>query len=171
MRVMFLIMWVSLVLVLCGCYEQSDADRQQAAETERLTSEAFRQVGMPDITRFTEKKLAKDIYELRDRADLTTWTYIIDLNGKLHLLGQSIGYGLPYSVQYTNPMKREQAHTERYTIPQPEANGLFMPDGLSATWVLLIDPNDGKPKPVYVEPQILVSPFPLPSSEIELVLP
>lgn len=161
MRFVILTALCVIVFVSANCREGSDADRQQAAETERVTSEAFRQVGMPDITRFTEKKLAKDIYELRDRADLTTWTYIIDLNGKLHLLGRSIGYGLPYSVQYTNPMKHEWNGSASYEIPQPEANGLFMPDGLSATWVLLIDPTDGKPKPVYVEPQILVSPFPL----------
>jgi hypothetical protein len=35
-----------------------------------------------------------------------------------------------------------------------------MPDGLSATWVMLKGP-DGKVKPVYIEPQIIVSPFKL----------
>jgi hypothetical protein len=36
-----------------------------------------------------------------------------------------------------------------------------MPEGLSATWVMLVDPKTGEPRPVYVEPSILVSPFPL----------
>jgi len=33
---------------------------------------------------------------------------------------------------------REQGMT---TIPQPDPNGLFMPDGLSATWLMMIDPE------------------------------
>jgi len=32
--------------------------------------------------------------------------------------------------------------------------------GLSATWLMMID-KDGVAQPVYVEPQIIVSPFPL----------
>jgi len=35
-----------------------------------------------------------------------------------------------------------------------------MPDGLSATWLMMID-KDGKSRPVYIEPEIIVSPFPL----------
>lgn len=152
-----------LGIVACtGCEPGPTADRAQARETEKMAAEAHRQVGMPDITRFQEKKLARDIYELRDRADLPTWTYIVDMHGKLHLLGQSIGYGLPYSVQFTNPERRIRLSAGGgYIMPQPEANGLFMPDGLSATWILLVDPDGGDPRPVYVEPQILVSPFPI----------
>jgi hypothetical protein len=38
-----------------------------------------------------------------------------------------------------------------------------MPTGLSATWILASTPEG--PKPVYVEPEILVSPFPLHETE------
>ena len=37
--------------------------------------------------------------------------------------------------------------------------GLFMPEGLSATYVMCM--IKGKLKPVYVEPEIIVSPFKL----------
>jgi hypothetical protein len=131
-------------------------DGQQRAETEKMVAEAHRQTGIPNIRNFTERKFAKMIYELRDK-EVATYSYFMDMYGKLHFLCESIGYGLPYSVQYVNPEKRI---TGPLTIPQPEPNGLFMPDGLSATWVLCSD-GKGSVKPVYSEPALIVSPFPL----------
>ena len=165
---------VVLVVCLTGCQPETSAtptaDIRQANETKMRLAEADRQVGMPDITRFTERKLAKDILELRDK-EIATWTYIVNLNGDLIFLGTSIGYGLPYSVQFTNPVKLIDAERALnttlwedsgrvQTVPQADPNGLFMPDGLSATWIMLKGP-DGKVHPTYVEPEILVSPFPL----------
>jgi hypothetical protein len=122
---------------------------------------------MPSIVNFQERKLAKEIYELRDKENLICYTYLkSDYTGKLIFLGKCVGYGLPYSVQFTNPQKYvEDPHGSfdagSIVIPQAYLNGLFMPEGLSATWVMLIDPNTGKPRPVYVEPEVVVSPFPL----------
>jgi hypothetical protein len=142
----------------------SSADKKQAEATKIALAEADRQIGMPDITRYTERKLAKDILELRDK-EIATYCYIVSLNGDLIYLGEAIGYGLPYSVQFTNPeriLKYDEypGSGSGGTIPQADPNGLFMPDGLSATWVMLKGP-DGKVKPVYIEPQIIVSPFKL----------
>lgn len=142
-----------MLLGLAAC--DNPTDRKQTAQTEEMVAEAHRQVGMPAITNFTERKFAKMILELRDQ-EIKTYTYIIDMHGNLHFLTESIGYGLPYSVQFTNP---ERYHINGTTLPQPDPNGLFMPGGLSATWILASTP-DGV-KPIYVEPQILVSPFPL----------
>jgi len=36
-----------------------------------------------------------------------------------------------------------------------------MPEGLSATWLMMEDPSTKEIKPVYVEQEILVSPFKL----------
>jgi len=44
-------------------------------------------------------------------------------------------------------------------MPQADPNGLFMPEGLSATWVMLWDENTEEFRPVYFEPVIIVSPF------------
>jgi len=144
-----------------GCVEESKSDQAQKQETEQRLAEAHKQVGMPDITRWTERKLARDILELRDK-ELTTYTYIVNLNGDLIFLGESIGYGLPYSVQFTNPKKVGASYSQGgfAILPQADPNGLFMPDGLSATWVMLKGP-DGKIHPVYVEPKLIVSPFKL----------
>lgn len=155
------------LLVGIGCVEQkSSSDARQAAETNKRLDEADRQIGMPDITRFTERKLAKDILELRDK-EFTTYCYIVNLNGELIFLGEAIGYGLPYSVQFTNPERVERVRLEEYqTLPQADPNGLFMPDGLSATWIMLKGP-DGKVHPVYIEPEIIVSPFKLHAEKAE----
>ena len=147
------------------------ADTALSRKTEQAMKEANRQVGMPAIKNFQERKLMKMILELRDQENLVCHAYIVNLEGKLIYLGQCVGYGLPYSVQYTNPEKvainehRTHAHGGDHsvwgTLPQPDPNGLFMPDGLAATWLMLIDKESGEPRPVYVEPEILVSPFKL----------
>ena len=86
-----------LVVFSVGCVDHTriDADARQAAETKRRLDEADKQVGMPDITSFRERKLARDILERRDK-ELTTFTYITSMTGELVFLGESIGYGLPY---------------------------------------------------------------------------
>lgn len=142
---------------LIGCVESSD--REQRKATEEALKEAHSQIGMPAIKNYQERKLAKMIFELRDQEDLVCYAYIVSWEGKLIFIGKCIGFGLPYSVQYTNPMKRIFSNSGA-TIPQADPNGLFMPDGLSATWLMMVD-NKGVARPVYIEPQIIVSPFPL----------
>ena len=153
MKKFILLALVSLLLV--GCLDSSDSEQREA--TEQSLKEAHTQVGMPAIVNFQEKKLAKMIFELRDQADLITYAYVVNLEGELIFIGKCIGFGLPYSVQYTNP---ERYYHTGATLPQADPNGLFMPEGLSATWLMMLDKN-GEARPVYVEPQIIVSPFPL----------
>lgn len=157
------ILIITLLLAVGGCKSAiSDADRKQAAETERMLSDAHKQVGMPDIVNFTERKLARDILELRDSENLSTYCYIVNMHGDLIYLGEAIGFGLPYSVQFTNPEKAMWRSNGGFLkLPQADPNGLFMPAGLSATWILLKDPDSGEARPVYIEPQIIVSPFKL----------
>jgi len=153
-----LVIAASLFFLLTSeaCVNESSVDKEQAQQTETLLAEANRQVGMPNIVNFTERKLMKQILELRDTDGLHTYTYIIDLNGHLHFLTESIGFGLPYSVQYTNPERKIGNYQYGLaTIPQADPNGLFMPTGLSATWVIAVTENG--PTPMYVEPQIVVS--------------
>lgn len=154
----------TLFMVSCDTERKTSADAEQQRATENSMKEANRQVGMPGIVNFQEKKLMKQIYELRDQENLICYAYYLDLYGGKHFLGQCIGYGIPYSTQFSNPEKivHRQTHNGGSfgTLPQPEPNGLFMPDGLAATWLLLLD-ADGTPHPVYVEPSIIVSPFKL----------
>lgn len=150
-------------LAVTGCDPQPEsADKKQGQATEKMQGEAVAQVGMPAIVNFSEMRDAKENYELRDKPQATI-TYIVDLNGKLHKLCDSVGYGLPYGVQYSNPQKiAASSHNVGYAIlPQAEPNGLFMPASADGTWVKCLDPFDKTMKTVYIEPRVIVSPFPL----------
>jgi hypothetical protein len=88
------------------------------------------------------------------------------MNGNRHFLCQSIGFGIPASVQYVNPQVHRRVWlsknlSDSATLPQAEPNGMFMPDSLSATYVMCINPKTKKISPVYFEPQLIVSPFKL----------
>lgn len=150
-------------LVSCGEPGQ-DLDEDQAKKTADLLAEADRQVGMPNMVNWQERKLMKMIFELRDRSDLICYAYLYDRNsGSVgEYLGRCLGYGLPYSVQFTNPERVaiDGPNGKTLSLPQADPNGLFMPTGLSATWLMLLD-EEGEPRPVYVEPEIIVSPFAL----------
>ena len=154
-----------IAVALTGCDYTPSAEQEQSRATEQLQAEAQAQVGMPDILNWTEKRQMKDILELRDQPELITFTYIVNMDGDLLPLCQSIGYGLPYSVQYTSPEKVSVHGAGQgrvgFSLPQADPNGLYMPDGLSATWVLCTNPLDGSIDPVYVEPSIIVSRFEL----------
>jgi competence protein ComGC len=156
----------ALVFANCKKNEGNKTDELQAQQTERLMIEANNQIGMPNIKNFQQKKLMKMIYELCDKENLVCYAYIkSDYQGKLFCIGKCIGYGIPFSAQYTNPQKFVEGDLgERYgDIPMPQAdpNGLYMPVTSSATWLMMVDPKTKKPRPVYIEPEIVVSPFPL----------
>jgi len=139
----------------------SSPDGVQAKQTQELMKEAQNQIGLPNIKNFQQKKIMKMIYEETDREDLICYAYIVaKYSGKLIFIGRCVGYGVPFSAQYTNPM-RVVSHASGIVLPQPDPNGLFMPTSSSGTWLLLIDPKTNKPRPVYIEPEIIVSPFPL----------
>jgi hypothetical protein len=145
-----------------------NAEQIQKKQTERQMAEMQSAVGMPVIDNMFEKKQFKWILEARDNSKLITYAYAFsDYHGKFIFIGKCIGYGLPYSVQYTNPLKIKTFDGGEYgarnpiTTPQADPNGLYMPDGLSATWLFMINPKTEKPEPVYFEPTITVTPFPL----------
>lgn len=148
-----------LLTVAAGC-DRNEATRIQANQTEQIAKEVIRQIGMPNIVNFQEAAFAKQIQELRDQ-EVTTYSYFMDMNGNVHFVCESIGYGLPYSVQFTNPERTvERLNGGDHAISQREPNGLFMPDNVAATWILCSD-GEGGVRPVYSEPELIVSPFEL----------
>lgn len=158
-KLIIILLCVSILFI--GCLEPT-ADEKQAMKTEVLMNEIDKQVGLPNIINFQQKKLMKMIFELCDKEDLITYAYLkADYTGKLIFLGKCVGYGIPFSAQYTNPERRSAGHRGAIALPQPDPNGLFMPTSSSATWLMMIDPKTNKARPVYVESEITVSPFPL----------
>jgi hypothetical protein len=144
---------------------EKSSDATIAEGMERLLKEGERQTGLPGITNFTEKRMVKWLYELRDQPNYRTYTYIVTMNGKLIKICDSVGYGINASIQYSNPEKKVPMDLGEWngegTMPQAEPNGLFMPEGLAATYVMCVDGNSEDVKAVYVEPEIIVSPIEL----------
>lgn len=163
-----------------GCAPTPTSNDIQREQSNKMLDEATAQTGMPNIKNFRERKLLKDILELRDQDGLVTFSYLENeipkvvpgktaLGGKLTYLGETIGFGIPYATQYTAPetvqrfmlpaqegVTREWGH-ER--LPQADPNGLFSPASAEGTWILMKDPNGEKVVPIYVEPRVVVSPF------------
>ena len=142
-------------VTLSGCSYRSTQTRAQ----ERLSREAFRAVGMPAIKNFFEKRLLKSIDEKRDQP-FPSYTYIVDRYGHLHKLCNSIGYGIPYATQYTNP-DRVSRYDSSVILPQADPNGLFSPSSANGTWVDCVFPGHRTPLPIYAEPNVIVSPVAL----------
>ena len=160
-----------LALSFFGCVEyRPSADQKDTKDQERILQEGRSKVGIPAVHNFKEKKLLKQIYELRDQENLQTWTYIVaEQTGKLVFLGRSVGYGIPYATQFTSPQKVEwtvgpTGHWHSAIVSQADPNGLFSPASADGTWVLMLGP-DKQVHPVFIEPKIIVSPFPLHSEE------
>jgi len=173
-KTLYLYGFLAITLLLMGnsgCDQVgSNSDKLLNKKQEVLMQEANRQVGMPNIVNFTQRKQLKMIQELCDQENLVCYAYIVaEMTGKLVFIGKCIGYGIPYSTEYTNPMKvisygnnsSNYAGTEPATIPQADPNGLFMPANAEGTWIILIDPATNEPHPVYIEPRVIVSPFKL----------
>lgn len=156
------------VLVFGGAVNDSScgdtsADSRQRQQQELILAEATSQTGMPAITNFRERKLLKDILELRDQNGLVTYTYTwSDMAGKYAFFCDSVGYGIPYATQYTSPEKPYVYSANPMALPQADPNGLFSPQSAEGTWVMCKDPGGKETRPVYVEPRIIVSPFRLP---------
>ena len=158
---------VAIIMVMSNCDDpQPSSDRQLNQKQEALMQEANAQVGMPGITNFTQRRQLKMIQELCDQSDLICYAYIVaEMTGKLVFIGKCIGFGIPYSTEYTNPMKIVQVPASgggyvNEVVPQADPNGLFMPASAEGTWIMLIGP-DGNPHPTYVEPRVIVSQIPL----------
>lgn len=141
---------------------ESPSDHAQRVKQEQMSQQGNAQVGMPGITAFQEKKIMRRLYEMRDQ-NVATYTYLVDMQGKLHHVCDSMGYGLPYGTQFSNPEKIQVAadgttYNTSPLVPQSEPNGLFMPPSAEGTWVICAS-TKGEFTPMYIEPRVIVSPF------------
>lgn len=149
-----LALFATAALALAACDETSD--QKQARAQEAVKQQGVDSVGMPAITNFAEMRMMRQILEKRDQ-NRATYTYIVDQNGGYHLVCQSVGYGLPYATQYTNP---QRITAGGHVIAQADPNGLFSPGAAEGTWVMCLNEQTQQPDVVYVEPRIMVLPWP-----------
>lgn len=164
-KILMVLLAAGVLMGFSGCdkdWKSSNNVEEETNYQNQLMAQATDEVGMPDITEFYEKKLAKEIFELRDDSDLICYAYTrSDMSGKYVYLGRCMGYGLPYSTQYTNPVQLVDDPNGSYDagsaiIEQADPNGLYSPEGLSATWLWLIDEKTGEPNVTYIESEITV---------------
>jgi hypothetical protein len=155
-----------MLLLACAGFTSSngcgsdDSDAKQQEANERILAEGTSQTGMPAIHNFRERRMFKEILELRDQEGLVTYTYLFSpMTGQLIPFCDSIGYGFPAATQYTNPSKANHYNGNPYTLPQADPNGLFSPASAEGTWVVCKNPNGKEARPVYVEERIVVAPF------------
>jgi hypothetical protein len=92
-----------------------------------------------------------------------TWTVFYSM-GKPIFVCPSIGYPIPYTSQFTNPMQQTSPGTAgNVAIPQAEPNGLFT-GTTNATLILCVRalPGGGSQVvPVYSEPDVITLPYPV----------
>ena len=156
--------------ILSGCSWEDEGRSEEKQYQENLMQQSNDAVGMPNITNFYEKKMAKQIFEKRDDSDLICYAYTLsDMSGKYVYIGRCMGYGLPYSTQYTCPesVSFGNATVGYIALPQADPNGLYSPDGLSATWLMMIDDKTGNTYTMYCEPTIIVTENKLPVRLVE----
>lgn len=134
---------LALTVLLSSC----SAEDVEYSQQKDMNLQAVQSTGMPAITRFFERRLLKSVYELRDQGGPTI-TYLVDMNGRYHKLCNSVGYGIPYSTQYSSPSMREP-------------NSLYPPSSADGTWIFCMNPKTHEPTPLYVEPRVIVSAFEL----------
>lgn len=150
-------------LVGCsGTESVSGSEKEMNKQQSQILEESNRQIGMPNIKNHFEKKMAKDIWELRDNPDLTTYAYTQNMDGKFVYLGRCIGYGLPYTTQFTSPEKAKEDQWGNYTLPQADPNGLYSSETTNATWLMLINEETNEREIIYSEPSIIVTQAKLP---------
>ena len=153
---------VPFVFALTACDPGPKSSTQiEREKQEEMSKRGVESVGFPAITNYAEKRMFKDILEKRD-AMHPTYTYIVDMNGRFHKVCDSLGYGLPYATQYTNPMRVGGDGTHGYvTLPQADPNGLFSPANAEGTWVMCLNPKTKQAEPQYIEPRIVTMTYPL----------
>jgi hypothetical protein len=157
---------LALVWLMCSadsCDSPPSSDQTQSQAQEQILKEGTQSVGMPAIKNFNERRLLKMILELRDQAGLTTYTYVWpEMSPKPIFLCDSIGYGIPYATQFTNPQKIAAQYQSGYAVmAQADPNGLFSPAAAEGTWVMCKNPHGTDVTPVYIEPRVIVTQFKL----------
>lgn len=158
---------------LAGCKNDPTptADTRQREATKVALDAADREIGMPRIANYSQRKLLKNAYEDMDQTTLV-YVYTQALDGRFVCLGQAVGYGVSLGTQFTAPYYLTGGYQDNYgQVPQAEPNGLFMPESGAATIVNLVDPVTGAARTALVEPNVVTIPFKLPATSVAVPCP
>lgn len=179
MKKLLFIAATALLVTSCNVPDSNPAATRQADATRGSMDAADREIGMPRIANFAQRKLLKNAYEDMDQTTLT-YVYTQAMDGLYVCLGQAVGYGVSMGTQFTPPTYPQRIRTvnpngadtvDIYEQAQPEPNGLFMPDTGDATIVNLIDAETGVARTAYMEPDVITVPNRLPAGAVKVPCP
>lgn len=160
-----------------GCTADTNPAAERQAEATRTAMDgADREVGMPRIANFAQRKLLKNAYEDMDQTTLT-YVYTQGIDGRFVCLGQALGYGVSLGTQFTAPQYPQYVvmpngiSNVTEMMDQPEPNGLYSPSSGEATIVDLINPTNGEAHTAIMEPRVLTLPFELDASAVTVPCP
>jgi hypothetical protein len=180
-RIGLLILLISVVALLAGCPPQQTADDIKREQQQASLKDGNMKVGMPGIINFRQAKIMRMIQELCDQ-EIVTYTYVENMmpkvvpgltvrGGKFTYIGETIGFPLPYSAQFTAPesmqtynVRGSTGDAQRYGVarlPQADPDGLFKPGSAEGSWVLMKDPESDKVSPFYSESRLTTFTFKL----------
>lgn len=168
MRKLSLLLAFALIFATIGCDEIKDSNRIESEKQEQGLQEMAKQVGLPAVSNFREKKILKMIIEMRDQ-NITTYTYSqAEMTGKFRFIGNSIGFPISAATQFTAPTKMQwygSNHGWRQ-VPQADPNGLYSPSSAEGSYLLMQDPLTKEVKACYFESRMNTLPFKLPDSVV-----
>ena len=157
---------VCIIISIClisACDFDKDVTTKEANQASSQLEQLLKAQPMPFFSWSLERYLAIELYKLRNKKITTHAVWRSDY-GMIEGDCPSLGYGIPYDVQLTNPVKvtdedKDGAdHRALAVVEQPEPNGLYSSKNTNATWVMCIGDN-GNIEPVYVESHVTVYPY------------
>jgi hypothetical protein len=155
-KVLFVIL-IAFSLALTGCAAPSVSNIEQQQQQSAVSSIVQNQP-IPDLGGYSfERQIVIETYLARNNT-ISTYSYMITMDGKIIEICPSIGYPIPYSTQLSNPLKYEYTGGGPAVLGNAEANGLYPPGDAAATLVQCVQP-DGKVSPVYIEWYVMAFPY------------
>lgn len=142
-----------LAFVLAACAPSVSQVEQSQQEGGNLA--IVQNQPVPDLGGYSfERQILIETYLARNNT-ISTFAYMISMDGKIIEICPSIGYPIPYSTRLTNPVKVEYSSL---AIPNAEPNSLYPPSDAAATLVQCVNP-DGSVSPIYIEWYVLAFPY------------
>ncbi len=123
-----------------------------------------------------ERAALIQLYDLRVKGDLNTWTVVVSNSGVPLFSCPSKGFPLPYASELTNPQQVDARrvdlgagyNTIDGVTSQMDPNGIYPGNGLG-TWVLCID-DKGVVHPQYFEPLVMTFTYPVAIKDGKIVV-
>lgn len=156
---MAIIAAVAFLLSACGTNSNTIEYKQQEGAMQNL----LKTQPVLQLPYSVERAQANTLLSIRNLKMFNTYVYIVDVNGNFTKLCNARGFGLPYAVQLTNPLKLAfPDNSESAVVANADPNGLYYPSSANATWILCIV-NKGEDgyvlSPQYIEENVNVFTF------------